>query len=83
MTYEHHSSIVQVFGGAFGVLGTTLSIAVFHNPVSIVGMAGYGVTCFGVLLYIREKHGAGAKTGVISPSNSRTKMADEEAAATG
>jgi len=41
-------------------------------------MAGYGVTCCGVLLYIREKHGAGANAGVMSPSNSRTKMADEE-----
>ncbi len=75
--------LFQVFGGAFGVLGTTLSIVVFHNPVSIVGMAGYGVTCCGVLLYIREKHGAGANAGVMSPSNSRTKMADEEVAATG
>lgn len=47
----------QVFGNLFGVLATVFSIAVFRNPVSLAGIGGYGLTTFGVLLYMREKHG--------------------------
>lgn len=69
---------MQVFGNFFGILATVVSIAIFRNPVSLIGMAGYGVTCFGVVLYMREKYNVGANHGAGATSASKSKTPDEE-----
>lgn len=52
---------LQVLGKAKSVLAVLLSLALFRNPVSVGGQAGYGLTLAGVALYGRAKARARAR----------------------
>ncbi|KAG2452203.1 hypothetical protein HYH02_003234 [Chlamydomonas schloesseri] len=42
---------LQVLGNFKNVVAAGASIAVFNNPVTAMGLTGYGITAFGVFLY--------------------------------
>lgn len=53
---KHTSALtLQVLGNAKGAVAVVVSILLFRNPVSVVGMLGYGLTVFGVVLYSEAK----------------------------
>jgi hypothetical protein len=41
----------QVLGNGKGVVAVVVSVLWFQNPVSLYGLAGYGVTLCGVIAY--------------------------------
>lgn len=53
---KHTSPLtLQVLGNAKGAMAVVVSILIFRNPVSIIGMLGYGLTVLGVILYSESK----------------------------
>ncbi|KAK2379034.1 putative sugar phosphate/phosphate translocator [Trifolium repens] len=46
---------LQVLGNAKGVVAVVISILIFQNPISMVGMLGYVLTIIGVILYSETK----------------------------
>uniref|UniRef100_A0A7N0T6H1 Sugar phosphate transporter domain-containing protein n=1 Tax=Kalanchoe fedtschenkoi TaxID=63787 RepID=A0A7N0T6H1_KALFE len=53
---KHTSALtLQVLGNAKGAVCVVVSISIFRNPVSVVGMLGYTLTVFGVVLYSESK----------------------------
>lgn len=53
---KHTSALtLQVLGNAKGAVAVVVSILLFRNPVSFIGMAGYTLTVFGVVLYGESK----------------------------
>jgi len=53
---KHTSALtLQVLGNAKGAVAVVVSILLFRNPVSIMGMVGYSLTVFGVVLYSEAK----------------------------
>jgi hypothetical protein len=46
---------LQVLGNAKGVVCAALSIMIFHNPVTFMGMTGYAITVLGVFMYSESK----------------------------
>jgi drug/metabolite transporter (DMT)-like permease len=53
---KHTSALtLQVLGNAKGAVAVVVSILIFRNPVSVVGMVGYSLTVFGVVLYSEAK----------------------------
>ncbi|KAK9824551.1 hypothetical protein WJX72_011263 [[Myrmecia] bisecta] len=53
---RHTSALtLQVLGNAKGVLMVIISIALFHNEVSVIGMLGYAIAVFGVATYAYAK----------------------------
>ena len=45
----------QVLGNAKGAVAVVVSILIFKNPISFIGMAGYGLTVIGVVMYSEAK----------------------------
>ncbi|KAL5059455.1 hypothetical protein RYX36_031059 [Vicia faba] len=53
---KHTSALtLQVLGNAKGVVAVVISILIFRNPVTFIGMAGYAVTVMGVVAYGETK----------------------------
>ncbi|CAM0958003.1 unnamed protein product [Alopecurus aequalis] len=53
---KHTSPLtLQVLGNAKGAVAVVVSILIFKNPVTVMGMLGYGVTIVGVILYGEAK----------------------------
>lgn len=53
---KHTSALtLQVLGNAKGAVAVVISILIFKNPVSFIGMAGYGLTVIGVVIYGEAK----------------------------
>ncbi|KAJ8769250.1 hypothetical protein K2173_001840 [Erythroxylum novogranatense] len=53
---KHTSALtLQVLGNAKGAVAVVVSILIFRNPVSVIGMFGYSITVFGVILYNEAK----------------------------
>ncbi|KAF8725723.1 hypothetical protein HU200_020272 [Digitaria exilis] len=53
---KHTSPLtLQVLGNAKGAVAVVVSILIFKNPVTVVGMLGYGITVLGVVLYGEAK----------------------------
>jgi len=53
---KHTSALtLQVLGNAKGAVAVVVSILLFRNPVSFIGMAGYTLTVIGVILYGESK----------------------------
>ncbi|XP_071686444.1 probable sugar phosphate/phosphate translocator At5g05820 [Rutidosis leptorrhynchoides] len=53
---KHTSALtLQVLGNAKGAVAVVISILIFKNPVSVMGMLGYVLTVFGVILYSEAK----------------------------
>ncbi|TVU18114.1 hypothetical protein EJB05_34187, partial [Eragrostis curvula] len=53
---KHTSPLtLQVLGNAKGAVAVVVSILIFRNPVTVVGMLGYGITVAGVVLYGEAK----------------------------
>ncbi|KAK1377959.1 putative sugar phosphate/phosphate translocator [Heracleum sosnowskyi] len=49
---KHTSALsLQVLGNAKGAVAVVVSILIFKNPVSVIGMLGYALTVIGVILY--------------------------------
>eukprot|EP01025_Chloroclados_australasicus_P021457 TRINITY_DN2257_c0_g1_i5.p1 TRINITY_DN2257_c0_g1~~TRINITY_DN2257_c0_g1_i5.p1 ORF type:complete len:327 (-),score=21.66 TRINITY_DN2257_c0_g1_i5:698-1678(-) len=46
---------IQVLGNIIGVVGAVVSVGVFWNPVTPMGVIGYGMTITGVFLYLVAK----------------------------
>ncbi|XP_054782353.1 probable sugar phosphate/phosphate translocator At3g11320 [Prosopis cineraria] len=46
---------LQVLGNAKGAVAVVVSILIFKNPISTVGMLGYALTVIGVVLYSETK----------------------------
>ncbi|CAI5934205.1 unnamed protein product, partial [Closterium sp. NIES-65] len=46
---------LQVLGNAKGAVAVVVSILLFRNPVTVVGMIGYSITVIGVVLYSEAK----------------------------
>jgi drug/metabolite transporter (DMT)-like permease len=46
---------LQVLGNAKSVLAVVISVMLFHNPVSAIGMIGYCVSLLGIYLYSDAK----------------------------
>jgi uncharacterized membrane protein len=44
-----------VLGNAKGVVAVVISILIFQNPISMIGMVGYVLTIIGVILYSETK----------------------------
>lgn len=51
----HLSWIVQVLGNAKGAVAVVISILLFRNPVTFIGIAGYSLTVMGVIGYGEAK----------------------------
>lgn len=53
---KHTSALtLQVLGNAKGAVAVVISILLFRNPVSFMGMAGYTMTVIGVVVYGETK----------------------------
>ncbi|XP_030964672.1 probable sugar phosphate/phosphate translocator At3g11320 [Quercus lobata] len=53
---KHTSALtLQVLGNAKGAVAVVISILIFRNPVSVIGMLGYILTVIGVVLYSEAK----------------------------
>eukprot|EP00271_Cylindrocystis_brebissonii_P001132 TRINITY_DN11423_c0_g1_i1.p1 TRINITY_DN11423_c0_g1~~TRINITY_DN11423_c0_g1_i1.p1 ORF type:complete len:360 (-),score=66.42 TRINITY_DN11423_c0_g1_i1:711-1790(-) len=53
---KHTSALtLQVLGNAKGAVAVVVSILIFRNPVTILGMVGYGITVLGVVAYGEAK----------------------------
>ncbi|KAM1525341.1 hypothetical protein ACFX10_009819 [Malus domestica] len=53
---KHTSALtLQVLGNAKGAVAVVVSVLIFKNPVSFMGMAGYALTVLGVILYSEAK----------------------------
>ena len=48
---SHKIPSLQVLGCAKGVLATAVSVLIFQNPVTVLGIGGYGMTVAGVFAY--------------------------------
>ncbi|XP_027336495.1 probable sugar phosphate/phosphate translocator At3g11320 [Abrus precatorius] len=46
---------LQVLGNAKGAVAVVISILIFKNPISMIGMLGYALTVLGVILYSETK----------------------------
>lgn len=55
MKIEVVKIIVQVLGNAKGAVAVVISILIFKNPITAIGMVGYGFTVLGVVLYTEAK----------------------------
>ncbi|XP_043724163.1 probable sugar phosphate/phosphate translocator At1g12500 [Telopea speciosissima] len=53
---KHTSPLtLQVLGNAKSAVAAVVSVLIFRNPVTVMGMAGFGVTIMGVVLYSEAK----------------------------
>ncbi|TKY63414.1 sugar phosphate/phosphate translocator [Spatholobus suberectus] len=53
---KHTSALtLQVLGNAKGAVAVVVSILIFKNPISMIGMLGYALTVIGVILYSETK----------------------------
>ncbi|KAH1202191.1 putative sugar phosphate/phosphate translocator [Glycine max] len=53
---KHTSALtLQVLGNAKAAVAAVVSVLIFRNPVTVMGMAGFGITIMGVVLY-RTNH---------------------------
>lgn len=53
---KHTSALtLQVLGNAKAAVAAIVSVLIFRNPVTVMGMAGFGVTVMGVVLYSEAK----------------------------
>eukprot|EP00271_Cylindrocystis_brebissonii_P004118 TRINITY_DN15585_c0_g1_i1.p1 TRINITY_DN15585_c0_g1~~TRINITY_DN15585_c0_g1_i1.p1 ORF type:complete len:345 (+),score=60.18 TRINITY_DN15585_c0_g1_i1:431-1465(+) len=53
---KHTSALtLQVLGNAKGAVAVVVSILIFRNPVTVLGMVGYGITVCGVIAYSEAK----------------------------
>ncbi|XP_016207750.1 probable sugar phosphate/phosphate translocator At3g11320 [Arachis ipaensis] len=53
---KHTSALtLQVLGNAKGAVAVVVSILIFKNPISMIGMCGYAFTVLGVILYTEAK----------------------------
>lgn len=48
-------NIDQVLGNAKGAVAVVISILLFRNPVTFIGIAGYSMTVMGVVAYGEAK----------------------------
>ena len=76
---------LQVLGKAKSVVAVAVSLALFRNPVSALGLAGYGLCLAGVAAYGRAKAAAGdgraspaaAADDLLLPTTMPTKRASQ------
>ncbi|PIA53646.1 hypothetical protein AQUCO_00900310v1 [Aquilegia coerulea] len=53
---KHTSALtLQVLGNAKGAVAVVISIIIFRNPVTVIGIGGYSLTVMGVVLYGEAK----------------------------
>ena len=49
------SLLMQVLGNAKGAVAVVISILIFQNPVTVMGIGGYSITVLGVVAYGETK----------------------------
>ncbi|PKA58016.1 putative sugar phosphate/phosphate translocator [Apostasia shenzhenica] len=65
---KHTSALtLQVLGNAKAAVAAVVSVLIFRNPVTVMGMTGFGITILGVVLYSEAKR---AKSSSSSSSSS-------------
>ncbi|KAK8963217.1 putative sugar phosphate/phosphate translocator [Platanthera guangdongensis] len=65
---KHTSALtLQVLGNAKAAIAAIVSVFIFQNPVTVMGMTGFGITIFGVVLYSEAKKRS--KISSASPSS--------------
>ena len=47
--------VLQVLGNAKGAVAVVISILLFRNPVTVMGIGGYSITVCGVIAYGEAK----------------------------
>lgn len=47
--------VIQVLGNAKGAVAVVISILLFQNPVTFIGIGGYSMTVLGVVAYGEAK----------------------------
>ncbi|XP_072993397.1 probable sugar phosphate/phosphate translocator At1g12500 [Typha latifolia] len=53
---KHTSALtLQVLGNAKAAVAAVVSVLIFRNPVTVMGMVGFGITILGVVLYSEAK----------------------------
>lgn len=53
---KHTSALtLQVLGNAKAAVAAVVSVLIFRNPVTVMGMTGFGITIMGVVLYSEAK----------------------------
>lgn len=58
---KHTSALtLQVLGNAKAAVAAVVSVLIFRNPVTVMGMTGFAVTIMGVVLYSEAKKRAKA-----------------------
>lgn len=69
---KHTSALtLQVLGNAKAALAAIVSVLIFRNPVTVMGIVGFGITIFGVVLYSEaKKRTRSLQPAALSSSNS-------------
>ncbi|KAL6009942.1 UDP-URONIC ACID TRANSPORTER 1 [Asimina triloba] len=63
---KHTSPLtLQVLGNAKGAVAVVISIFLFRNPISFMGMAGYSLTVIGVVIYGETKRRYKGRDGIL------------------
>ncbi len=65
---KSHAIAGQVLGNGKGVVAVIISVLWFQNPVSLYGLAGYGVTVSGVIAYSQACPSVCARWGTATPA---------------
>jgi hypothetical protein len=55
LTQPWRRPAAQVLGNAKGVVAATISVLLFHNPVTAMSVTGYGITVCGVVAYSQAR----------------------------
>lgn len=58
---------LQVLGNAKGVIAAIIAVFVFHNPVTVFGWLGYGITMVGVVAYSESRKRKPQSSAAASP----------------
>ncbi|KAI0520220.1 hypothetical protein KFK09_007691 [Dendrobium nobile] len=66
---KHTSALtLQVLGNAKAAVAAVVSVLIFRNPVTVMGMTGFGITVFGVVLYSEAKKRSKSSSSASSSS---------------
>ncbi|GJR05580.1 probable sugar phosphate/phosphate translocator [Tanacetum coccineum] len=64
---KHTSALtLQVLGNAKAAVAAVVSVLIFKNPVNVMGVSGFGVTIFGVVLYSEAKKRYSCDSVIVS-----------------
>ena len=72
---KHTSALtLQVLGNAKAAVAAIVSVLIFRNPVTVMGIVGFGITIFGVVLYSEAKKRSRSHQSSLAPSSNSSNM---------